>query len=196
MASVMTGYGQSSPVNRPWPPGVQKVSDQSPPLTPSEALKTFFMPPGYRLELVASEPLVQDPTVMDWDLEGRLWVVEMTGFVRGLDAPEPNLDPIGNVVVLEDTDRDGRMDKRTVFADGLILPRALKVLDRGVLVGEPGSLWLMRDTNGDLRVDTQGAGLGQVRPAGGQRRGKRKRRLLGARQPAAHDRAGRRVLSA
>ena len=155
MASVMTGYGQSSPVNRPWPPGVQKVSDQSPPLTPSEALKTFFLPPGYRLELVASEPLVQDPTVMDWDLEGRLWVVEMTGFVRGLDAPEPNLDRIGNVVVLEDTDRDGRMDKRTVFADGLILPRALKVLDRGVLVGEPGSLWLMRDTNGDLRVDTK-----------------------------------------
>ncbi len=155
MASVMTGYGQSSPANRPWPPGVQKVSDQSPPLTPSEALKTFFMPPGYHLELVASEPLVQDPTVMDWDLEGRLWVVEMTGFVRGLDAPEPNLDRIGNVVVLEDTDRDGRMDKRTVFADGLILPRALKVLDRGVLVGEPGSLWLMRDTNGDLRVDTK-----------------------------------------
>ena len=92
---------------------------------------------------------------MDWDLEGRLWVVEMTGFVRDLDAPEPNLDPIGNVVVLEDTDRDGRMDKRTVFADGLMLPRALKVLDRGVLVGEPGSLWLMRDTNGDLRVDTK-----------------------------------------
>ncbi len=154
-ASVVTGYGQSSPANRPWPPGVQKVSDQSPALSPTEALKTFYMPPGYHLELVASEPLVQDPTVMDWDLEGRLWVVEMTGFVRDLDAPEPNLDRIGNVVVLEDTNHDGKMDKRTVFADGLMLPRALKVLDRGVLVGEPGSLWLMRDTNGDLRVDTK-----------------------------------------
>ena len=62
----------------------------------------------------------------------------MTGFVRDLVAPEPNLDPIGNVVVLEDTDSDGKMDKRTVFADGLILPRAVKVLDNGVLVGEPG----------------------------------------------------------
>jgi mono/diheme cytochrome c family protein/glucose/arabinose dehydrogenase len=146
---------QSSPSNRPWPPGVQKVSNESPVLPPGEALKTFFMPPGYRLELVASEPLVQDPTVIDWDLNGRLWVAEMTGFVRDLRTPEPNLDPIGNVVVLEDTNRDGTMDKRTVFADKLILPRALKVLDHGVLVGEPGSLWFMRDTNGDLKADTK-----------------------------------------
>ncbi len=146
---------QSSPANRPWPPGVQKVADESPVLSPADALKTFFMPPGYHLELVASEPLVQDPTVMDWDLAGRLWVVEMTGFVRDLQAKEPNLDPIGHVAVLEDTNHDGVMDKRTVFADGLILPRAVKVLDHGVLVGEPGSVWLMRDTNGDLKADTK-----------------------------------------
>ncbi len=154
--TVATGLGyQSSQANRPWPPGVQKVSNESPVLSPEDALKTFFMPPGYHLELVASEPLIQDPTVIDWDLQGRLWVVEMTGFVRDLQAPEPNLDPTGHVVVLEDTNHDGRMDKRTVFADGLVLPRAVKVLDRGVLVGEPGSLWLMRDTNGDLRADTK-----------------------------------------
>src|SRR4030095_11870025 len=154
--TVVTGYtSQSSPVNRPWPPGVQKVSSESPVLTPDEAVKTFFMPPGYRVELVASEPLIHDPTVIDWDLDGRLWVVEMTGFVRDLQTPEPNLDPIGNVVVLEDANRDGTMDKRTVFADKLILPRALKVLDQGVLVGEPGSLWFMRDTNGDLKADTK-----------------------------------------
>ena len=154
--TVVTGYtSQSSPVNRPWPPGVQTASSESPVLTPDEALKTFFMPPGYRVELVASEPLIHDPTAVDWDLQGRLWVVEMTGFVRDLAAPEPNLEPIGNVVVLEDTDNDGRMDKRTVFADKLILPRAVKVLDNGVLVGEPGTLWFMRDTNGDLKADTR-----------------------------------------
>ena len=153
---VTTGLAfQSSPVNRPWPPGVQKVSNESPVLSPADAVKTFYMPPGYHVELVASEPLVQDPTVMDWDLAGRLWVVEMTGFVRDLQAKEPNLDPIGHVAVLEDTNHDGVMDKRTVFADGLILPRALKVLDHGVLVGEPGSVWMMRDTNGDLRADTK-----------------------------------------
>src|SRR5262245_21528502 len=112
--AVATIYGQSSPANRQWPPDVQKVSDDSPALSPEDALKTFSMPPGYHLELVASEPLVQDPIVMDWDLQGRLWVVEMPGFVQNLDAPEPNLDPIGKVVVLEDTNHDGRMDKRTV----------------------------------------------------------------------------------
>ena len=65
------------------------------------------------------------------------------------------MEPIGKMVVLEDTNRDGVMDKRTVFADGLVLPRALKVLDRGVLVGEPPNAWLMKDTNGDLKMDTK-----------------------------------------
>src|SRR5262245_6014684 len=153
---VATGFAfQSSPANRPWPSGVQKVPNESPVLSPADALKTFYMPPGYHLELVASEPLVHDPTAIDWDLAGRLWVVEMTGFVRDLQAKEPNLDPIGNVAVLEDTNHDGVMDKRTVFADGLTLPRAVKVLDQGVLVGEPGSVWVIGDTNSELKEETK-----------------------------------------
>ncbi len=155
-ATSVTGFGyQSSPSNRPFPPGIQKVSEESPALSPAEALKTFYMPPGYHLELVASEPMIQDPIVIDWDPAGRLWAVEMPGFVPNLTAPEPNMDPIGRIVVLEDTNNDGTMDKRTVFADGLVLPRALKVLDAGVLVGEPPYAWLMHDTNGDLRMDTK-----------------------------------------
>jgi glucose/arabinose dehydrogenase len=157
VTAVVTGYGyQSSPVNRPWPPGVQKVPDESPPLSPEEALKTFYMPPGYRVELVAAEPLIQEPVAIDWDVEGRLWAVEMPGFMRDVAGSDEH-EPIGRVVVLEDTNRDGRMDKRTVFADGLVLARAVKVLDRGVLVGEPPHAWLMRDTNGDLRMDTKEA---------------------------------------
>jgi len=155
IAAAATGVEyQSSPVNRPWPPGVQKVPDTSPVLTPDEALKTFYMPPGYRLELVASEPMVQEPVAIDWDTEGRLWVVEMPGFMANLTGSNEH-DPIGRVLVLEDVDGDGRMDKRTVFAEGLVLARSLKVLDRGVLVGEPPNAWLMRDTDGDLRMDTK-----------------------------------------
>lgn len=153
VAAAATGYGQSSPSNRQWPPDVQKVPDDSPALSPEEALKTFYMPPGYHLELVASEPLIQDPIVMDWDLQGRLWVLEMPGFVPDLQAPEPFLEPVGKVVVLEDTNHDGKMDKRTVFADQLVLARSLKVLDAGVLVAEPPNVWLMKDTNGDLKMD-------------------------------------------
>ena len=103
------------------------------------------MPPGYRVELVASEPLIQEPVAIDWDTEGRLWAVEMPGFMADITGSNEH-EPIGRVVVLEDTDDDGGMDKRTVFADGLVLARSLKVLDRGVLVAEPPNVWLMRDT--------------------------------------------------
>jgi len=155
VAFVVTGHGyQSSPLNRPWPPDVQNVSPESPPLSPAEALQTFHMPPGYQVELVASEPLVQEPVAIDWDTDGRLWAVEMPGFMANINGSNEH-DPIGRVVVLEDTDGDGVMDRRTVFADGLILARSLKVLDRGVLVAEPPNVWLMRDTNGDLRMDTK-----------------------------------------
>src|SRR3954447_23436912 len=143
-----------SPANRPWPPGVQRASTESPALSPEEALKTFYMPPGYQVELVASEPLIQERVALDWDLEGRLWAVEMPGFMADIRGSNEH-DPIGRVVVLEDTNGDGRMDRRTVFADGLVLARSLKVLDRGVLVAEPPNVWLMRDTNGDLRMDTK-----------------------------------------
>ena len=112
------------------------------------------MPPGYRLELVASEPLIQEPVAIDWDLNGRLWAVEMPAFMADITGSNEH-DPIGRVVVLEDVDRDGRMDKRTVFADGLVLARSVKVLDRGVLVAEPPNVWLMRDTDGDLKVDAK-----------------------------------------
>jgi mono/diheme cytochrome c family protein/glucose/arabinose dehydrogenase len=148
-AIVAVGAAQ---VSRPWPPGLQQVAEESPPLPPEEALKRFYMPPGYRVELVASEPLILDPVMIDWDGEGRLWAVEMSGYMRDIEATGEHA-PVGKVVVLEDTNRDGRMDKRTVFQDGFVLARWLKVLDRGVLVGEPPNLWLFQDTDGDLRAD-------------------------------------------
>ncbi len=155
VVTVAAGHGyQSSPVNRPWPPGLQRVSAESPVLPAADEMKTFFMPPGYRVDLVASEPLIQDPILIDWDPDGRLWAIEMPGYMTDITATGEH-NPTGRIVVLEDTDNDGKMDKRTVFADGLILPRALKVLDHGVLVGEPPNLWLMRDTNGDLKADAK-----------------------------------------
>jgi glucose/arabinose dehydrogenase len=152
--SMASLAGQTSIPNRPWPPGLQPVGNTSPPLTPEEALKTFFMPPGYRVELVASEPLIQEPVALDWDTAGRLWAVEMPGFMADITGSNEH-DPIGRVVVLEDTNHDGLMDKRTVFAEGLVLARSVKVLDRGVLVAEPPNVWLMKDTDGDLRMDAK-----------------------------------------
>ncbi|MGH9371329.1 MAG: DUF7133 domain-containing protein, partial [Vicinamibacterales bacterium] len=91
---------------------------------------------------------------IDFDADGRMWVLEMPGFMSGPGGANSR-EPINDVVVLEDLDGDGVMDKRTVFADDLVLPRAFKVLDKGVLVGEPPNLWFMKDTDGDLKADTK-----------------------------------------
>jgi mono/diheme cytochrome c family protein len=150
-AIVASGYGSQT---RPWPPGLQQVSDESPVLSPEASMKTIVAPPGYRLELVASEPMIQEPVAIDWDADGRLWVIEMPSYMVDMPATT-ELEPTGRVSILEDTDNDGKMDKKTVFLDKLVLPRALKVLDHGVLVGEPPHLWLARDTDGDLKADTK-----------------------------------------
>ena len=149
---VVTASGQQSP--RPWPPGLQKVSDDAPALSPDAEMKTFFLPPGYHVELVASEPMVEDPILIDWDPSGRMWVIETLGYLQDLPATNDRA-PLGRISVLEDTNHDGKMDKKTVFLDGLVQPRALKVLDHGVLVAEPPHLWLAHDTNGDLKADAK-----------------------------------------
>ncbi len=153
VVSVIAGYGYRTSSQTPsWPPGVGKISSDAPVRSPADALKTFALPPGYRLELVASEPLIQDPILIEWDTARRMWAVELPGYMRSITGPG-EYDPTGRIVILEDTDGDGKMDKRTVFADGLIQPRALKVLEQGVLVGEPPNVWLLTDTDGDLRAD-------------------------------------------
>ncbi len=121
-------------------------------LTPEEAMATFSVPPGYHVELVVAEPMVDSPILMDFDADGRMWVVEMPGFLPD-ESGQDSKEPIDRVVVLEDTNDDGKMDKRTIFADKLDAPRAIKVLKDGVLLGIPPSLWYMRDTDGDLKAD-------------------------------------------
>ena len=155
VAGAITVFAAQQPADRSWTPGVQKAPDDSSVLSPEDEMKQFYLPPGFHAELVAAEPLIQDPIAIDWDADGRMWVVEYPEYVPDLQAPEPNLDPIGRIVVLEDTDNDGKMDKRTVFADGLVQARAVKALDHGILVLEPPNVWLMHDTNGDLKVDTK-----------------------------------------
>src|SRR3954467_7194994 len=155
VAGAVTALAGQQSADRSWTPGIQKAPDASPVLSPEDEMKQFYLPPGFHAELVAAEPLVQDPIAIDWDADGRMWVVEDAEYVPDLQAPEPNLAPIGRIAVLEDTNNDGTMDKRTVFADGLIQARAVKALDHGILVLEPPNVWLMHDTNGDLKVDTK-----------------------------------------
>jgi mono/diheme cytochrome c family protein len=115
-------------------------------------MKTFKIAPGYRVELVASEPLVHDPIALTFDPDGRIWVCEMRGFMPDVDA-KGEKEPVGTITVLEDTDGDGVMDRSTVFLDKLVLPRALCWTLDGLLVAENGKIWLCRDRNGDLKCD-------------------------------------------
>ena len=82
-AAVAVG---ARPGQQAWPPGLQQVPEESPPLSPEDALKKFYMPPGYRVELVASEPMIQDPVMIDWDGDGRMWAVEMPGYMPDIEA--------------------------------------------------------------------------------------------------------------
>jgi mono/diheme cytochrome c family protein len=145
----------TSTPNKPWPAFGANEPEQPPVLSPMQALDSFTMPPGYHLELVASEPLVQDPILMEFDPDGRLWVIEMPGWAYN-EKMENSLEPVNRLVILEDTNGDRVYDKRTVFMDKLILPRAFKILDGNcALVGEPPNLWKACDTNGDLVSDSK-----------------------------------------
>ena len=143
----------------------------APVLTPQEALKTFSLPPGFRMEIVASDPLIHEPIALDFGPDGRLWVVELRSYMPDADGKGES-EPINRVVVLEDTDGDGRMDKSTVYMEGLGLVRAIKVLEHGLLNGEPPNLWYTRDTNGDGKADEKTAiatdfSLKETNPEGG-----------------------------
>lgn len=117
-------------------------------LSPEEELATFKVPPGFRVELVAAEPMVESPVAMAWDEKGRLFVCEMRGYMHSVEGAGEE-EATGRIVRLEDTDGDGKMDRRTVFAEGLVMPRAVACVNGGVLVAEPPRLWWMRDADGD-----------------------------------------------
>lgn len=122
----------------------------SPVLPVEEALKSFQIAPGFVIEPVATEPLVQEPVCLDFDPAGRMWVCEMTGFMPDVDG-KGEAKPQGRIVILEDTDHDGKADKRTVFLDQLMLPRAVCVFSDGILfIDEHRICWQKR--NGDQPV--------------------------------------------
>jgi len=122
------------------------------PLSAQDELATFKIPAGFHAELVASEPLVDTPISICWDEKGRMFVCEMRGYMHDVDGKGED-QPLGRIVMLEDSHGDGKLDKRTVFADGLFLPRAIACVNGGLLVGEPPTLWFMKDSKGDGKAD-------------------------------------------
>ncbi|WP_273566071.1 DUF7133 domain-containing protein [Maribacter halichondriae] len=127
----------------------------SPPLSPEEALKTIVLADeDVKIELVAAEPLVQDPVAITFDEAGRLWVVEMLGFMTDIDGSDEKART-GRVSVLFDDNGDGQMDRSSIFLDSLVMPRAIALVKGGILVSENIPLWYAQDTDGDFKADTK-----------------------------------------
>ena len=117
----------------------------SPVLPIGDALKSFQLAPGFVIEPVATEPLVDKPVCLDFDPAGRIWVCEMRGYMPDIDGKGEDV-PEGRISVLEDSDGDGKADKKTVFLDKVLLPRAVAVFADGVLfLDEHRLCWIKRD---------------------------------------------------
>lgn len=95
-------------------PDILAVDNGLRPVEPENALATFELEPGFRMELVASEPLVSDAVDREIDEYGRMYVVEMHGYPLDISGT-------GKIKLLSDNDGDGKMDSSTVFAEGLTM---------------------------------------------------------------------------
>ena len=123
-------------------------------LSKEDSLKSIELKDGYRLELVLSDPDIQEPVSMAWDGNGRLYVVEMRTYMQDADAGGEQ-EPRSRISRHEDTNGDGIYDKHSVFIDNILLPRMVLPLDDRVMVGITNTLdlWNYRDSDGDGVAD-------------------------------------------
>jgi len=118
-----------------------------PPFSPKEALKTFRIEPGFKIEPFLAEPDIRGPVAMDWDENGRIYVVEDPGYPLNTEGK------VGRVILFETAGGNGRPGRRTVFADNLTMPTGVMRWKKGVLVTDAPDIIYLEDTDGDGKAD-------------------------------------------
>lgn len=109
---------------------------------PEISLEGYQIAEGFELEVIASEPFLEAPVAIDFDNQGRIWTVEMRGYMQTLTGESESM-PNGVISILEDKDGDGVVDHSKVFLDSLVLPRAIAHVYGGLLYAEPPNLWFV-----------------------------------------------------
>ena len=123
------------------------------PLSPEASAKLTQVPPGFKLELFAAEPDIVNPVAMNWDERGRLWVIETVDYPNTVREDKSSGDDV--IKILEDTNRDGKADKVTTFAEGLNLPTSFVFVNGGILVSQAPHFLFLKDTDGDDKADSR-----------------------------------------
>ena len=100
---------------------------------PSIDLSDFVIQDNFKIELIASEPLLNAPVAMTFDNQGRIWAMEMSDYMPNIHGSDEDI-PTGRIVILEDQNGNGRMDKAKVFMDKLSQPRAMALVYGGLLL--------------------------------------------------------------
>jgi mono/diheme cytochrome c family protein/glucose/arabinose dehydrogenase len=124
-------------------------------LSPEEEQMRFLLPPGYRIEPVLADPLIEDPVGVTFDGNGRMYVLEMRSYMQDADGSNSRA-PISRISRHEDTDGDGTYDKHTVFVDKMVMPRMAFPLEDGVILAletDNRDMFKYTDTNGDGVAD-------------------------------------------
>lgn len=118
---------------------------------PIVSLEAYHIVEGFDLKVVASEPFLEAPVTLDFDNKGRMWVVEMKGYMQNLEGTGEDM-PNGVISIMEDLDHDGITDHAKIFLDSLVLPRAIAHVYGGLLYAEPPNLWFV-DIKNDQPVN-------------------------------------------
>ncbi len=136
-----------------WPAAGRALGQRAPfPIPdpdPEVERESFIVADGFEVNLYAADPMIHKPIQMNFDARGRLWIASSEVYPQIKPGQEAN----DKILIVEDSDGDGRGEKTSVFADGLLIPTGVEPGDGGVYVAASTELLHLKDTDGDGRAD-------------------------------------------